>query len=283
MWPNRLYRLQHLHLLVADRLRVEGERWVHRDQREHLEHVVLDDVADRADLLVQLATLLDTEQLRNRDLDTRNRLATPDPFEQGVAEAEDEEVLNRLLAHVVVDAKDALLGYNVVKGPVELLRGLQIVPEGLLDDDRGALDEARCLDGLDQGGEGRWWDREVRDATIQRRGRSDPREVAVRRQWHEPQPSGERGEGRLLQRRSRELFDGRFREVSETLIVPVEGCGADDLPLARQQLLLMEVVQSRDELALREIAGRADDDDVLIGRRVERHGLRQRVRYLPVK
>ncbi len=39
------------------------------------------DVADSTDLLVELAALLDTEQLRNRDLDPRNRIATPDPFE----------------------------------------------------------------------------------------------------------------------------------------------------------------------------------------------------------
>ena len=82
MRSDRLYGLQHLHLLVADRLGVKGQRGVHRNQREHLEHVVLDDVTNRADLLVQLAALFDAERLGNSDLHSRYGFATPDPLEE---------------------------------------------------------------------------------------------------------------------------------------------------------------------------------------------------------
>ena len=45
---DRPKRAQHLYLLVAHRGRVEVGRRLHRDQREQLEHVVLDHVAQRA-------------------------------------------------------------------------------------------------------------------------------------------------------------------------------------------------------------------------------------------
>ena len=44
-WPDRPQRL---HLLVADRVGVERSRWFHRRQRQHLEEVVLEDVAQRS-------------------------------------------------------------------------------------------------------------------------------------------------------------------------------------------------------------------------------------------
>ena len=47
------------------------------------------------------------------------------------------------------------------------------------------------------------------------------------------------------------------------------------LALGRQQLLAVQVVERGDQLSLRKITGGADDDDVLVGRRVERHQLRE--------
>ena len=60
--------LQHLHLLVADRLAVGAHRRLHREVAQHLEQVVLHDVADRARLVVELAAALDAEVLGHRDL-----------------------------------------------------------------------------------------------------------------------------------------------------------------------------------------------------------------------
>jgi hypothetical protein len=64
--------------------------------------VVLDDLTDGAGLLVEGSPLLDAEGLGHGDL---HAVPVLQALEDGVAEAEDEEVLHRLLAEVVVDAK----------------------------------------------------------------------------------------------------------------------------------------------------------------------------------
>src|SRR5439155_2683104 len=60
------------------------------------------------------------------------------PVEHGlqerVGEADVQDVLDRLLAEVVVDAEDRLLREHLVQDRVELLRGREVAPEGLLHD-----------------------------------------------------------------------------------------------------------------------------------------------------
>ena len=47
--------------------------------------------------------------LRNGDLHMIDVIAIPDRFKKGVCKAEDQHVLHRLLAQIVVDAKDLRL------------------------------------------------------------------------------------------------------------------------------------------------------------------------------
>ena len=62
----------------------------------------------------------------------------PDRLQESVCEAEVEQVLDGLLAQVVVDAEDLLLGEDRVKRRVQLPRAGQVLPERLLDDDARA-------------------------------------------------------------------------------------------------------------------------------------------------
>ena len=57
-------------------------RRLHRQQRDDLEHVVLDHVADRAGLVVERAAALDAEALGHRDLDAGDVVAVPDRLEE---------------------------------------------------------------------------------------------------------------------------------------------------------------------------------------------------------
>ena len=82
-------------------------RRLHRQVADDLQQVVLDDVADDAGLLVELAAALHAEALGHRDLHVLDVVAVPDRLEERVGEAEVEDVLHRLLAEVVVDAEDA--------------------------------------------------------------------------------------------------------------------------------------------------------------------------------
>ena len=68
--------------------------------------MVLEDVADRAGLLVERRAALDPDRLGDRDLDVVDELAVPDRLEDAVREPQRQHVLDRLLAEVVVDPED---------------------------------------------------------------------------------------------------------------------------------------------------------------------------------
>ena len=97
--------------------------------------MVLDDVARDARLLVELAAPLDADVLGDGDLHVVDVLAAPERLEERVGEAEDEQVLHRLLAEVVVDAEDLRLVEGRGDRVVERARAREVVPERLLEDD----------------------------------------------------------------------------------------------------------------------------------------------------
>src|SRR5439155_20358228 len=101
---------------------------------QELHEVVLEEVAARAGLLVERPAALDADRLGDGDLHVVDVPAVPDRLEDPVAEAEDEEVPDGLLAEVVVDAVDLLLPEDLGHLAVELDRGLEVTPERLLDD-----------------------------------------------------------------------------------------------------------------------------------------------------
>ena len=110
-------------------------RRIHCQVGKHLQHVVLDHVADRPGLVVEVAAVLHAELLRHRDLDAADVVAVPDRLEDRVGESRIQNVLHRLLAEVVVDAENAFLGKLPVQDPVKLLAEAQIVAERLFDHD----------------------------------------------------------------------------------------------------------------------------------------------------
>ena len=66
-------------------------------------------VAQRAGGVVGLAALLDADRLGDGDLHVVDVVAVPQRLEEAVGEAEDQDVLHRLLAEIVIDAEDLLL------------------------------------------------------------------------------------------------------------------------------------------------------------------------------
>ena len=107
--PIRIDGAQHAHLLVAQRVGLERDGRLHGDERQQLQQVVLEDVATRTGLLVELAAALDAEVLGDGDLDMVHVAPVPERLEDAVAEAEDHQVADGLLAQVVVDAVDLRL------------------------------------------------------------------------------------------------------------------------------------------------------------------------------
>ena len=101
---------ENLHLLVAHRVHVHHGGRLHGQKRDHLQHVVLHHVADGAGLLVKLAAAFHAERLGHGDLHAVNVIAVPDGLQEAVGEAEDQQVLHRLFAQVVIDAEDVVFG-----------------------------------------------------------------------------------------------------------------------------------------------------------------------------
>ena len=72
-----------------------------------------------------------------------DELAVPDRLEDAVREAQREQVLDRLLAEVVVDPEDLALVEGLLQLGVQRLGRLEVAAEGLLDDQaRPALGRA---------------------------------------------------------------------------------------------------------------------------------------------
>ena len=146
---------------------VVARRRLHRNEREHLQEVVLHDVADRADRVVEAAPLLDAEVLGHGDLDRLDVLAVPERLEEGVREAQVHDVLDRLLAQEVVDPEEALLREDRGQTLVQLARGCEIGAEGLLDDEPAPIvDETRSRELIGDLEERRGWRGEVEDGRV---------------------------------------------------------------------------------------------------------------------
>ena len=97
--------------------------------------MVLEDVARRAGLLVERAAVLDADRLGHGDLHVVDVAPVPERLEDAVAEPEDQQVADRLLAQVVVDAIDLRLAEDLADLAVEPLGRVEVVAERLLDDD----------------------------------------------------------------------------------------------------------------------------------------------------
>ena len=72
--------------------------------------MVLHHVAQRAGIVVEPLAALEADGLGDRDLDVVDIRRVPQRLEQHVGEAQRQQVLHRLLAEIMVDPEDALLG-----------------------------------------------------------------------------------------------------------------------------------------------------------------------------
>ena len=120
--------------------------------------MVLHDVAERARTVVKLAATGDTVVALSADrvLHAFDELPIPQGLEKRIGKAEKQQVLNRIFAEVVVDAKNVFFPEDAVHHPVQCLRGGKILSEGFFDYDAralGAILLAEPLnDGLEQAG-----------------------------------------------------------------------------------------------------------------------------------
>ena len=142
------HRSEDVETTIGQGFRPPRER-LHRNEREHLEQMVLDHVAEAPDLVIEPAPTLDAEALRHRDLDRLDVLTVPQGLEHLVGEPEVHDVLHRLLPQEMIDPEDLVLTEDREQVVVELARRGQVVPERLLDHHPGPVGELRRREPVD--------------------------------------------------------------------------------------------------------------------------------------
>src|SRR2546425_8771361 len=253
-------RLEDLHLLVADGFAVWPGRRLHGQVAQDLTQMILDDVAHGARLVVERAPALDSELFGHRDLHALDVIAVPERLQESVGEAEEEHVVYRPLAEVVVDPEDRCLIEGAEQDPVELLRGGDVVAERFLDDDAGAVRAARLAellhDQLEQHG---------RDGQVVRRPSGGAQLFAdglERRRVLVVAVDVAQQAAQLAERRGIEapvLFEAVLGTGLELLELPAGLRHADDRHV--EVAALHHRLQRRKDLLVGEIAGRAEEHE----------------------
>ncbi len=160
------YRLEHAVLLVAQRVHTAADGRVHREMRNDLQQMVLDDVANRAHLFVELAAAFHAQRFGHRNGHASDVVAVPDGLEERVREAKVQKILHRLLAEVVIDAKHGRLGEHAVQHAIQVRCRFQIATEGLLDHDARAVGDAGGVQSQDHRFEQAWRNGQVVKRTL---------------------------------------------------------------------------------------------------------------------
>ena len=261
---DRAERLQHPDLLVADGIGLELVRRLDREQAEQLQHMVLDHVAQVAGLVVIAGAGFQADGLGHGDLDIVDIAARPGALEQGVGEAQHQEVLHRLLAEVMVDPVGAAFRQDAGDGVVDLARRGEIAAERLFQDDaRGRRQDAGAREVLADRNEQVRRRREVEGThALGVAERCLQRSVGFgldRVEQHHGEATAEAGDAILRQAGGGELAGDLVRDALDILL-PADD--AEDAALLRQHALLVALGQRREELAQGKVAAGPEDHQV---------------------
>ena len=253
--------------------------------------MVLSHIAQRPGVVVVAGARTDAFRFGDRNLHVIHMLLVEQRLEDAVGEPQHEDVLDGLLAQVVIDSKDLRLVEQCCDFVVNSAGARQIVADRLLDDEareRRRLmrrDEPRPRELLHGRSEHLRRNCEVIDAIagqsalvlddIQPRAERCESLRVVERGAHEEQRLGEGVPRGLVERAARELHDSVLGEV--TILVVGHGPAADaDRGKSRgQQPVEEQVVERRQQLAMSEVTAAAENHE---GQRVgcNRFGLANR-------
>jgi len=264
---ERLDGAEQLHLGGDDGGGGERGGRLHREPHEGLQQVVLDDVADDAELVKVSAAPARAQVLLEGKLHRLDVGGAPDGLKELVAPAERGDVENHLLAEVVVKPEELALVEVPRRQLVELLERLRVAPERLLNhqpreaagaraavlgehlrhrakDGRGHREEVEAVAGgaVLIGGHPGVEPRVRLGRVVPARVKSDPR-----------------GEVGLWQ--PRVLLDIDALLLDEGGQVDHRASVADDVDVPRQVAQQAELVQRRKQLLPREVAGCAKQHD----------------------
>ena len=130
---QRAQRSQDFELLVAHCIRVAARRRLHGHDAQQLKQVVLNHIAHGAGLVVEIAAAFHPKLFRNGDLHVLDQATPPQRLEQCVAETQCHEILNCLLAQVVINPVNLFLGEHRCDLFVDEICRRRVMTQGLFE------------------------------------------------------------------------------------------------------------------------------------------------------
>ena len=134
---NRPQGPQDFELLGSKRVGFQRSRRFHGDQTRQLEQMVLHHVAQCAGLFVIGGALSGPQRFRHRDLHVIDSISVPKWLKKIIGEAQNQQILNALLAEIVIDSEDCILGEDLAHLVVDRTGRLQVGSDGFLKHDSG--------------------------------------------------------------------------------------------------------------------------------------------------
>src|SRR6185437_11263702 len=104
-------------------------------QGQQLKEVIGHHIAKRTRHIEVAAALFNTNGFRHCDLHVINVTAVPDRFKDAVAEAEYQDVLDRLFTEIMINEIDLILRKNFSDLTVQGFRGIKNISERLFKND----------------------------------------------------------------------------------------------------------------------------------------------------
>ncbi len=127
--------LKDFDLFVAHCVGVEAAGRLHGDQRQQLEEVILEHVAQHARGIVISRAVTDIHAFRHRDLHVADVAAVPNGFEDGIGKAEEQDVLRGFLAEIMVNAVNLAFVEGGMQDAVEFVGRGEVAPKRFFDHD----------------------------------------------------------------------------------------------------------------------------------------------------
>src|ERR1700722_2827612 len=262
---ERQHAAKHLVLLFADGRGLQRRRRLHRHERKNLKQVSHHHVAKRSHGFIERRALAEPQRLRHVNLHVVDEIAVPDGLKESVGEAEREDVLRRLLAEEVVDAKYLSFVEYLVQFGVQRYRARKVSAERLFHDDAGALDESGVAEEAHRRQGSIRWDAQIMQATAlgaERllRGRYGRLEGGrARREGHVIEILGKGIPVRRTHLTRGELVECAAHFRAQALRVQVLQRHTDDAA-PRDEPGGCQVEEARPELAAREVTRRTEKD-----------------------
>ena len=137
-------RPHNFYFFVANIRRGHGVWRLHGHQTQQLHKVVLQHVAELADLVVVRKTTINTHGLGNRDLNMINAGVIPLCIDKSIGKTQGQQVLHCFFAKIMIDSINPFFFEVLSNGLVHFFAAVEVSTDGLFEHDPRILIQTSC-------------------------------------------------------------------------------------------------------------------------------------------